>query len=79
MDNKYLGYCYNCEKEQECYVVAAIKTLTVRGITFNYIEKTAKCKKCDDEVYLPWVNDENAEMRESAFYKAALREAALNS
>jgi hypothetical protein len=40
----------------------------VRGKSYSYEETYAKCKICEDEIYVPMVNDINAVARETAYF-----------
>lgn len=39
----------------------------VHGATIRYIELTARCPFCGDEVYAPLINDTNVEARLNAY------------
>lgn len=45
--------------------------MDIRGISFSYVEQTAYCSECGEEVYVPEINDLNVIAREDAYRKAA--------
>ena len=41
--------------------------INVRGVSFRCMELRAFCVVCNNEVYVPEINDANAKAREEAF------------
>lgn len=68
---KRTAYCVNCRGKRDYHIVSERVSLTVRGIDFDYSEKKAVCSECGNEVYVPEINDKNADARENAFRRAA--------
>lgn len=64
-------YCINCDNETTYIVKYQRVEMTVRGTTFNYIEQSAFCSVCGEEIYVPEINDINVMSREEAYRKAA--------
>lgn len=64
-------FCLNCGcvRTFEKSVVRA--ETEVRGLKFSFIETNAICAECGTPVYVPELNDENAEERKKAYRKAA--------
>lgn len=63
-------FCTNCG-ERVSYTVSEVrKTVTKKATTFSYNEIHAKCKKCNEPIYVPLVNDVNVLRRELAFNAA---------
>ena len=61
------AFCINCGKYVEYDVFEqGVAQNTPRGIVF-YKELYAGCKKCGEEIYLPEINDKNADARLKAF------------
>ena len=61
-------FCINCGCKQKYIVKSQIDSLNVRNVEFTYIEKTAHCSKCENEVYVPEINDYNCTARETAYF-----------
>lgn len=64
-------YCINCDDKTEYLIKSQRVDMSVRGIEFSYVEHTAYCATCGEEVYVPEVNDLNVSSREDAYRKAA--------
>lgn len=65
------AFCIEDGEFQTYAVRAANKTITVRGISFTYLHRAAYCDKCGMEIYVPAVNDANAQAREDAYKSAS--------
>lgn len=63
--------CVECGCRTAYTLKSALEELTVRGVTFKYVEHRACCAQCGKEVYAAEVNDENVLSREDAYRKAA--------
>lgn len=64
-------FCVECGDFEEYTENSSRETVTVRGITFDYVEKKACCARCGQRVYVPEINDENVKAQEDAYRKAA--------
>ena len=64
-------FCIECGDYKPFTVKTTREEITVRGITFSYLEQTAYCSECGDEVYVPELNDINVQAREDAYRKAS--------
>ena len=71
MENKKVAYCIACGEDVPYKVITTRETITIRGITFSYLEQSAYCAKCGEALYVPELNDENVQAREDAFRKAS--------
>lgn len=60
-------YCTSCDKENIYHLKSQRVNMKIRGIFFNYVEQTAYCNECGEEVYVPEINDSNATAREKAY------------
>ena len=60
-------FCISCAADRAYYVRSSREEITVRGISFSYVEKRAYCVECGDEVYVPVLIDENVQAREDAY------------
>lgn len=63
--------CIECGRRTTRTLKSHLEKLTVRDISFNYIEHSAHCTQCRNEVYVREVNDENVRSREEEYRKAA--------
>lgn len=63
------AFCLTCGKHQPYRINYKIVEQTVREISFKYVEDTAVCSVCGNEVYVPEVNDRNVDRRERAYYE----------
>lgn len=63
-------YCINCDKKQPYMQKAKTEDVTIRGVTFSYLEHTAYCTECGNQVYVAELNDMNVQSREDAYRKA---------
>lgn len=64
-------YCINCDEKTTYTVKCERVEMAVRGISFSYVEHTAYCSVCGEELYVPEINDLNVVSREEAYRKAA--------
>ena len=64
-------FCIDCGCKRHYRVTSARTSISVRGIEFSYVEQTAYCAECGAEIYVPEINDENAQAREDAYRKAS--------
>ena len=67
------AYCIFCGQKMPFSIGSEIRTITVRGVTFDYQELYAKCKRCGEKVYVPEINDKNVDSRNKEFRKAGLK------
>lgn len=65
------AFCINCGCENKYRKITEKTETEVRGVQFNYTETLAICEKCGEELYIPEINDSNAQAREDAYRKAA--------
>lgn len=71
MNTNNTVYCINCDKKNTYYLKSQRVNMDIRGIFFGYVEQTAYCSECGEEVYIPEINDLNVIAREDAYRKAA--------
>lgn len=67
MERRPMAYCIACDEDVEYTVHADRVETVIRGTTISYIELSAKCPICGDEIYVPEVNDTNVQAREEAY------------
>ena len=65
------AFCFNCGCKNKYRRVTEKAEAEVRGVQFSYAETLAICEKCGEELYVPEINDSNAQIREDAYRKAA--------
>jgi putative zinc finger/helix-turn-helix YgiT family protein len=71
MKGRSTAICTDCGCKTAYTVKSQLDELTVRDITFTYVEHIAYCEQCGQRVYVPEISDENAQSREDAYRKAA--------
>ena len=54
-----LGFCHNCGKWTEYRVKQLQASVCCHSDHFPYIELQAHCEICDEEIYVPEINDQN--------------------
>lgn len=64
------AYCINCGEKCPYEIKTAMEEITIRGTTFSYSEQTAFCSVCGEEIYVPEINDLNAQAREDSYRRA---------
>lgn len=63
---RYCPYCGGHGIHLRCDDVE----LNVRGVFFKFYEIVAECSTCEQEIYIPSINDWNCENREYAYQNA---------
>lgn len=63
-------YCVNCGEPREYEVETRPAKGKYRKINYEFVEKVAICKTCGALMYVPELNDANAEAAEAAYKKA---------
>lgn len=71
MDKENTAFCIACGAKKTYTVKSRREDITVRGTCFSYVEQTAYCESCGEEVYIPEINDLNVQAREDAYREAA--------
>ena len=65
-----IEYCINCCEPREYEVKTRPAKGKYRKINYEFSEQVAICKTCGAEIYVPELNDANAEAAEAAYKKA---------
>lgn len=65
-----VAFCHECGQHHTYRIEKKVDQMTVRGRTFKYIETTAYCNVCGHTVYVPAINDMNAQSRDEAYFAA---------
>lgn len=73
MNDKYEGFCIDCDRIVPLIFKKRKVELTEKGISFSYSEDYAICMHCGNEVYVPSLNDRNAKARASAYFEEKVR------
>lgn len=68
--NAPVAFCHECGTHHTYHIEKHEDTLTVRGRTFTYTETEAFCNVCGHTVYVPAINDINAQARDDAYFAA---------
>lgn len=71
MKGNSTAICIECGCKTAYTLKSTLEELTVRGVTFKYVEHSAYCTQCGEEVYVAEINDENVQSREDGYRKAA--------
>ena len=69
-ENDMRVFCVNCGQKCSYSEETSQEEISVRGISFSYLERSAFCTACGEEVYVPAINDDNVRRREDAYNKA---------
>lgn len=69
--NTSTAFCLNCGCKMEYKKVCKRVEIEVRGLKFECVEAMAICTDCGTELYVPEINDENAQAREDSYRRAA--------
>ena len=64
-------FCLKCGCHQPYRTKTHFVDDVVRGVRFRWVEDTAFCSVCGDEVYVPEVNDRNCANREFNYQRYA--------
>ena len=66
-------FCIDCSEYRSYTVRTHPETITVRDVSFTYMEERAFCNSCGKQVYVPEVNDHNVDARIREFMQARNR------
>ena len=69
MEARSKVYCVNCGEFHNYILESSIEKVTVRDVTFNYLEMRALCDRCKKKIYIPAINDRNYYERHKAYYE----------
>lgn len=61
------AFCTNCGCERTYNARMEPAEIIARGVAFRCMELRTFCVACNNEVYVPKINDTNARAREEAF------------
>ena len=80
MELRAKAFCTNCYEAMPYTINTSREETTVHEVSFSYLETQARCKKCNNLVYVPAVNDKNYYERHKAYYSKLneLKELELN-
>ena len=70
MKRRMTVFCIQCGKDVVYTVCAKRVETIIRDVKISYVELTAKCPVCGEEVYVPEINDANVQSREDAYRTA---------
>ena len=65
------AFCIRCGAYHEYYVKTRITHDVLRDIRFVWVKDTAYCMACEEEIYVPEVNDRNCANREYNYQRYA--------
>lgn len=61
-------FCPICGRYRDLSLIYKPTLFEVKGATYSYSEIIAQCSKCKESVYIPKLNDINADLRELVVY-----------
>ncbi len=67
-----MAFCISCGTNMPVKMDSLSVEVEVRRVKISYVETRAICSECGKELYLPEVNDKNAQAREAAYRKVAM-------
>ena len=67
------GFCCRCQKKVPAKQYSEFRTITRKGVTFEYLHHNAYCPHCGENVYIPELNDLNAENKNRSYQMAKER------
>ena len=70
MKKRQTAFCIACDEDVEYTMFTERVETVVRGAKIRYVEVAAKCTVCEEELYVPEVNDVNVQARENAYRNA---------
>ena len=70
MKKRKTAFCIACDEDVEYMMFTERVETVVRGAKIRYVEVAAKCPVCEEELYVPEVNDVNVQARENAYRNA---------
>ena len=71
METSTTTFCLNCGCNRKFKKITIRSETEVKGVKFSFPETIAICLECETELYVPEINDENAQAREDAYRKAS--------
>lgn len=71
MQRDQTAICVECGCETEYIQKSISRELTIHGVPFQYIEYSAYCTRCGNEVYVVDINDKNAQSREYSYKRVS--------
>lgn len=71
MKERSTAYCISCDNDVEYSVSTERVEAVVRDVRISYIELSARCACCGEEIYVAEINDANVRAREDAYREAA--------
>ena len=70
MKRRMTAFCIECDEDVEYTMFTERVETVVRGAKIRYVEVAAKCPVCEEELYVPEVNDVNVQARGDAYRNA---------
>ena len=67
MANDMTAFCIARCYKQPYTIHSSGETITIRGVTFDYLEMSAHCQVCGAPVYVPEINNANVQAREEGY------------
>lgn len=61
-------FCSECYEKVTYHIKEVPREVSVREISFKFVETQAICDECGSVVYVPAINDKNSYERHKAYY-----------
>lgn len=62
-------FCTKCYEKVPYTLETEMREISVKEVSFSYLDTQAKCIYCATPVYVPAINDKNAYERHKAYYQ----------
>lgn len=79
MELRPKAFCVTCNQKVDYRLESSMRDVTVRDVSFSFLETRAKCKICNTPVYVPQINDMNVRERHNNYYKKLYEMEAQNT
>ena len=67
------GFCCRCQKKVPAKQRSEFRTITRKGVTFEYLHYYAYCPHCGENIYISELNDLNVENKNKSYQMAKER------
>ena len=70
MKKRKTAFCIACDEDGEYTMFTERVETVVHGAKIRYVEVAAKCPVCEEDLYVPEINDVNVQARGDAYRNA---------
>ena len=61
------GYCIGCDQEVPVILREEYQENTIKGVVINTLVNIVYCSECNEQLYIPQINDENLDRIEKQY------------